>query len=150
MKLLAEIGVILSILSRAIFRYGLFPIILLTVLAFLFPEYFYVVPYRILAWGVSITIVSFVLYILVFGILEIVSNKCLQRKMGENRGFQAQHFFHFYPIEIDKVIRMKRIGRIRKGMPGAVVSHGFNLQSNKPLTVLVIAGIFSLSLLLSL
>ena len=148
MKLLAEIGVILAIFSKAIFKYALFPLIILTLLAFLFPKWFYIFPYIILARVVSITILSFVLYILVFGMYEMMVNKCIQRKIGEKRGYKRQNALQFYPINIDKVIRMKRVGRIRKGIPGTFVDNGFNLLSNMPLTVFVVAGIIFIAFLL--
>ena len=81
MTRLAQIGVILSILSRAIVKYALFPVLLLTALALLFPTYFYIVPYKIIAWSVSLTILFFVLYVLVFGILELTANTCIQKKI---------------------------------------------------------------------
>lgn len=148
MKLLAQIGVILGTFSRAIYKYALWPMILLTLLAFLFPKYFYVLPYILLARIVSITIITFIIYILVFGLYEIIMNKCIQKKIGEKRGYKSQNALSFYPINIDKVIRIKRIGRIRKGVPGAFLTDGFNLLSNMPLTVFVIVAIVSLSFLL--
>ena len=148
MRLLAEIGVILSIFFKAIFKYALYPIIILTLLAFLFPKWFYVFPYIILARVVSITIVSFLLYVLIFGICEIITNKCIQNSIGGKRGFKRQNILQFFPINIDKVIRIKRIGRIRRGIPGTFVENGFNLLSNMPLTIFVIMGIIFISFLL--
>ena len=148
MRLIAEIGVILSILFKAIFKYALFPIIILTLLAFLFPKWFYVYPYVILARAVSITIVLFVLYVLIFGIYEMIVNKCIQRRIGDIRGYERQNALQFYPINIEKVIRIKRIGRIRKGVPGTFVESDFNLLTNMSLTVMVIMGIVGISFLL--
>jgi len=150
MKLLAEIGVILAILSKAIYKYVLWPAIFLSLLAFLFPKYFYVLPYIFLATMVGMTIASFIAYILIFGICEIVMNKCIRRAIGEKRGYIRKNVLQFYPINIDKVIRIKRIGRIRKGIPGTFVKNDFDLLSNKPLTGLVIIGILSISLLLTI
>lgn len=148
MKLLAEIGVILSIFSKAIFKYLLWPAIVLSLLAFLFPKYFYVLPYILMARIVGITIISFIIYILIFGLCEIAMNKCIQKRIGERHGYKGENILDFYSIDIDKVIRIKRIGRIRKGLPGTFVKNDFDLMSNKPLTILIVTGIVSISFLL--
>jgi hypothetical protein len=148
MKLLAEIGVILAIISKAIFKYMLFPIIIVTSLALLFPDIFYGFSYIFFGTIVSVTIVSFAIYIVSFGIGEMIINKCIQRSIGEIRGYNPQNKLDFYPMNIETAIRIKKIERIRNGIPVKFVKDGFNLLSDKILTACVFIGIISISVLL--
>lgn len=147
MKLLAEIGVILSILSKMIFKYLLFPIILVTSLALLFPDIFYGFFYIFFGTIVSVTIVSFGIYIVIFGIGEMIINKRIQKTIGEKRTHERSDK-QLYDINIDKIIRIKKIDRIRNGIPVNFVNDDFNLSSNKILTSCVILSIIGISVLL--